>query len=206
MNSVLECSRFRAAFIPRSIPRPYDFRGAIPLKVHVKLKDSDYLKFSEYQLTRSKQGKRTILLQRLSLPLVSLAMIIGFIIFHASTKALIIEIVTLTIASVIWVTGSPGMLKSNVRRDFYKKKNSGKLPYCESSVLDFGDEGITEISGDYSETTPYSSITSMARSDDRLFVFTAGNNGFVIPFNDAAKNGRKVAKLLSEKTGIEIEE
>jgi hypothetical protein len=28
----------------------------------------------------------------------------------------------------------------------------------------------------------------------------------VIPFNDAAKNGRKVAKLLSEKTGLEVEE
>lgn len=176
------------------------------MKVHVKLKDTDYLKFSEYQLTHSKQGKRTILLQRLALPLVSLAMFIAFIVFHASTKALIIEFVTLAIASVIWVLGAPGMLKSNVRRDFYKKKNSGRLPYRETSVLDFGDEGITEISGSYSDMTPYSSITSMARSDDRLYVFTDGDKGFVIPFNDAAKNGRKVAKLLKEKTGLEIEE
>ena len=176
------------------------------MKVHVKLKDRDYLQFCEYQLTHSKQGKRTILLQRLALPLVSLAMVIAFIVFHASTRAIIIEIISLGIASVIWVTGTPEMLKSNVRRDFYKKKNKGKLPYRESSILEFGDEGITEISGSYSETTPYSSITSMAKSDDRLFVFTDGANGFVIPFNDAAKNGRKVSKLLSEKTGLEIEE
>ena len=176
------------------------------MKVHVKLKDSDYLEFCEYQLTHSKQGKRTILLQRLSLPLVSVAMIIGFIAFHASTRALVIEIVTLGIASVIWVLGAPGMLKSNIRRDFYKKKNSGRLPYRESSVLDFGADGITEISGSYSETTPYSSITSMARSDDHLFVFTDGDKGFVIPFNDAARNGRRAAKLLTEKTGLEIAE
>ena len=54
--------------------------------------------------------------------------------------------------------------------------------------------------------TPYSSINSMAKSDDCLYVFTDGDKGFVIPFSDAAKNGRKVAKLLSEKTGLEIEE
>ena len=176
------------------------------MKVHVKLKDSDYLQFCEYQLTHSKQGKRTILLQRLSLPLVSLAMVIGFIAFHASTRALVIEIVTLGIASVIWVLGAPGMLKSNIRRDFYKKRNSGRLPYRETSMLDFGDEGITEISGSYSETTPYSSITSIVKADDRLYVYTDGDKGFIIPFDDAARNGRKAAKLLKEKTGLEIEE
>ncbi len=176
------------------------------MKVHVKLKDTDYLKFSEYQLTHSKQGKRTVLLQRLTLPLISAAMIIAFIAFHASTKALIIELITLTAASVIWVIGVPEMLKSNIRRDFYKKKRSGRCPYRESSVLDFGEDGITEISGSYTDTTPYSSINSIARSEDRLFVFTDGDKGFVIPFNDAAKNGRKVAKLLSEKTGLELAE
>ena len=176
------------------------------MKVHVKLKDSDYLKFSEYQLTHSSQGKRTLLLQRLSLPLVSAAMVIAFIVFHASTRALIIEIITLGIASAIWVIGAPGMLKRSMQRDFYKKKNSGKLPFRERSLLDFGEDGITEISGNYSETVPYSSITSIVRSDNRLFVFTDGDNGFVIPFDDAAKNGRKVAKLLSQKTGLEVEE
>lgn len=176
------------------------------MKVHVKLKDSDYLKFCEYQLTHSKQGKRTMLLQRLTLPLISVAMVAGFIIFHASTKALIIELISLGIASVIWVIGAPSMLKSSMRRDFYKNKNKGKLPYRETSVLDFGQDGITEISGSYSEVTPYSSITAIAKSDDRLYVFTDGDNGFVIPFNDAAKNGRKVARLLSEKTGLEVEE
>lgn len=176
------------------------------MKVHVKLKDSDYLKFSEYQLTHSKLGKRTLLLQRLSLPLVSIAMIIAFIVFHASTRALIIEIVSLGIASVIWVIGAPGMLKRSMQRDFYKKKNSGRLPFRETSVLEFGEEGITEISGSHTDTTPYSSITSIVKSDDRLFVYTDGNNGFVIPFNDAAKNGRKVAKFLSQKTGLEVEE
>ena len=176
------------------------------MKVHVKLKDSDYLKFSEYQMTHSKQGKRTILLQRLTLPLISVAMIIAFFVIHASTRTMIIEIVTLGIASTIWVIGAPGMLKSSMRRDFYKKKNNGRLPYRETSVLDFGDEGITEISGSYSEITPYNSITSIAKSEDRLFVFTDGDKGFVIPFNDAAKNGRKVARLLSEKTGLEIAE
>ena len=176
------------------------------MKVHVRLKDSDYLRFSEYQLTHSSQGKRTLLLQRLSLPLVSVIMVIAFIVFHASTKALVIEIVSLGIASAIWVIGAPGMLKRSMQRDFYKKKNSGRLPFRENSVLDFGEDGITEISGSRSDTTPYSSITSIVRSGDRLFVFTDGSNGFVIPFNDAAKNGRKVAKLLSQKTGLEVEE
>ena len=176
------------------------------MKVHVKLNDSDYLKFCEYQMTHSKQGKRTMLLQKLTLPLISVAMVIAFAVFHASTRTMILEIVTLTLASAIWVIGAPGMLKSSMRRDFYKKKNSGKLPYRETAVLDFGEEGITEISGSYSDMTPYSSITSMARTDDKLFVFTDGDNGFVIPFNDAAKNGKKVAKLLSEKTGLKIEE
>jgi hypothetical protein len=132
------------------------------------------------------------------LPLLSAAMIIAFIVFHASVKALVIETVSLTLASAIWVVGAPEMLKRSMRRDFYKKKNSGRLPYRETAVLEFGNEGITEISGSYSETTPYSSITSLARSDDRLFVFTDGDKGFVIPFNDAAKTGRKVARLLTE--------
>lgn len=146
------------------------------------------------------------MLQRITLPLISVAMIAAFAFFHASTRAMIIEIVSLGIASVIWVIGAPGMLKSSMRRDFYKKKNKGNRPYRETAVLDFGSDGITEISGTYSETVPYSSITSLAKSDDRLFVFTDGDKGFVIPFDDAAKNGRKVARLLSEKTGLEVEE
>ena len=80
------------------------------LKVHVKLKDSDYLKFHEYQLTHSKLGKRTILLQRLSLPLISVAMVIAFIVFHASTRALIIEIISLGASLVLFATVRfPGM-------------------------------------------------------------------------------------------------
>lgn len=176
------------------------------MKVHVKLKDSDYLKFCECQLTHSKQGKKTILLRRLTLPLISAAMVIAFIVFHFSTRAIVIEIITMTVASIVWVIGVPEMLKSGIRRDFYKRKNAGRLPYREMSVLEFGDEGITEISGSESEMTPYSSINSIVKSDERLFVFTDGDKGFVIPFNDAAKNGRKVAKLLAEKTGLEVEE
>ena len=176
------------------------------MKVHVKLKDSDYLKFSEYQLTHSRQGKRTLILQRLSLPLVSIAMVIAFIVFHASTRAIVIEIISLGLASAIWVIGAPSMIKSTMRRDFYKNKSKGRLPFRENSVLDFGDEGITEISGSYEDMTPYSTITTIAKSDDRLYVFTSGDKGFVIPFNDAAKNGRKVARLLADKTGLEIEE
>ena len=176
------------------------------MKIHVRLKDSDYLKFSEYQLTHSRQGKRTLFLQRMSLPLLSLIMIIAFIVFRASTRALVIEIVSLGLASAIWVLGAPGMLKRSLLRDFYKKKNSGRLPFRETSVLDFGEDVITETGASLSETTPYSSITSIVRSGNRLFVFTNGDNGFVIPFNDAAKNGRKVAKLLSRKTGLEVEE
>jgi hypothetical protein len=133
-------------------------------------------------------------------------MVIAFVVFHASTKALIIECVSLTIASAIWVIGVPEMLKSNIRRDFYKKRNKGNLPYQAVSVLDFGEDGITEISGENSEKTPYSSITTIVKSDDRLFVYTDGDKGFMIPFNDAAKNGRKVARLLSEKTGLAVEE
>ena len=176
------------------------------MKVHVKLKDSDYLKFCDYQLTHSKQGRRTLIMQRCSLPVVSVLMLIAFIAFHASTRTLIFEIVTLGIASAVWVIWSPSMLKSSMRRDFYKKKNKGQLPYWESSVLDFGEDGITEISGGYSETIPYSSITSIAKEGESLYVFTNGDKGFVIPFNDAAKNGRKVARLLTEKTGLEVEE
>lgn len=146
------------------------------------------------------------MLQRLTLPLISLAMFIGFVVFHASNKALIIEAITLTIASLIWVICSPGMLKSSMRKDFYKKKNKGRLPFQKTSVLDFGDEGISEISGSYSDTTPYSSITSLAKSDDRLYVFTDGDKGFVVPLTDAARNGRRAEKLLVEKTGLGIEE
>jgi hypothetical protein len=68
------------------------------------------------------------------LPLISVAVIIAFIAFHASTRALIIEIVSLGLASAIWVIGAPGMLERSMRRDFYKKKNSGRLPYRETAV------------------------------------------------------------------------
>lgn len=176
------------------------------MRVHVKVNDSDYLRFSEYQLTHSKRGKRTILLQRLMLPAISTAMVIAFIAFHASSRALIIEIISLGLASAIWVIGAPGMLKSNMRRDYYKNKSKGKLPFRETSVLEFGDEGITEISGDYSEVTSYSSIDSIVKSDDRLYVITNGSKGFVVPLNDAARNGRRAAKLLADRTGIEITE
>ena len=121
VNLVLKCSRFRVAYRLRSkkqIAQRWDL-----LKVHVKLKDSDYLKFSEYQLTHSKLGKRTILLQRLSLPLVSVAMVIAFIVFHASTRALIIEIITLGIASAIWIIGAPGMLKRSMMSTMRKAES-----------------------------------------------------------------------------------
>ena len=132
-------------------------------------------------------------------------MVIAFIAFHFSTRAIVIEIITLTIASVIWVIGAPEMLKRNIRRDFYKNKSKGKVPFRETSVLDFGEDGITEISGDYSETIPYSSITAIVGSGKRVYVYTDGDKGFVVPLDDAAKAGKKAAKLLSQKTGLEPE-
>jgi hypothetical protein len=133
-------------------------------------------------------------------------MIIAFIVFHASTKAIIVEAITLGLASAIWVIGAPSMLKRSMQRDFYKNKRKGKLPFSESSMLDFGEDGITEVNGDYSNSVPYSSITSIARSGNRLFVFTDGDKGFVIPLDDHARNGKKVAALLAKKTGLEIED
>jgi hypothetical protein len=62
------------------------------LKVHVKLKDSDYLEFCQYQLTHSKQGKRTLFLQRIMLPAISVAMIIAFIALIASLASILVNI------------------------------------------------------------------------------------------------------------------
>jgi hypothetical protein len=39
-----------------------------------------------------------------------------------------------------------------------------------------------------------------------MYVITSGAKGFVVPLNDAARNGRRAEKLLAARTGLEIAE
>lgn len=169
------------------------------MKINVNINDSDYIKFNEYYMLNSQQGKKMIAMMKLLMPVFAIALVAIFAICGMEKSLLLAEIAVLTIASVIWIGKAPKYFLKQMGKNINKMKKEGKLPYSENAVLEFGDAEIIETTENSVKKVKYSEISRIGDTDEHIFVFFGAMEAFVIPKRCITDAQVELEKMLDEK-------
>lgn len=151
------------------------------MKINIKVTEKDYIKFNEFYLKNSEQGKKTTLLLRIIMPSLFLVILLLCLIANADKVLLIIEAVVFSVASVIWVIMVPGLMNKNIRRDINTIKKDGKLPYHNTSEIEFSETEIIETTPDSTLKIKYRNVLSVNSTEEYIYIFFGGAQAFIIP-------------------------
>lgn len=147
----------------------------------VTLDDSDFILFNKYHLLNSAIGKKSLLPFRFIFPFISFMFVTIFIILQADLNLIIIEAVSLTILSVLWIGFSKKMILKSMENGIKKMKKGGRLPYSREVVLKFDDECIHEIAPDTENKTKYTLIEKIAVTEKAIYVYFSAVQAYILP-------------------------
>ncbi len=151
------------------------------MKFTVNLTETDFLKFNEYYMKNSAQGKKSILTARLLLPAVFVLIMIICLIANTGMLVIVLEAVIFTITSIVWELKVPSIISGNIRKSIEAAKKNGKLPFHESAEFDFAESEIIETAPGSVKNVRYSDIVSVNSADDYIYIFYGAAQAFVIP-------------------------
>lgn len=169
------------------------------MKITVTMNDSDYIKFNEYYMQSSTQGKRMLVIYRLIVPIVSIIALMGLTKSGVSRETLIAEIAILTTLSVVWFIKSPKLMLKVIGKSVAENKKDGKLPYTENAVLEFLDDAMIETTDSSMKKVHYSEVSRVGYTDEHIFIFFGSMEAFVIPKRCITDVQSELEALLQEK-------
>lgn len=169
------------------------------MKISVTVYDLDYMKFNEYHMLNSRQGKKTLATYKLAMPVFSIVAILILALLGVHTAILIAEIVFLTVFSVIWLFKSSELYFKEARKNIEKLKQEGKLPYTQNAVLEFGDEAIVETTDNSMKKVEYREVNRIGFTEEHIFIFFGAVEAFVIPKRCITEEQTALEQLLHEK-------
>lgn len=151
------------------------------MKLNVSVTENDFIKFNEYYMKNSNQGKRSTLLSRLLLPAVFLVIIMICLVAKADFTVIILEVIIFSITTVVWELKIPSFIRNNIKRSIETVKNDGKLPYHENAEFEFNDEAIIETTPNSVLKIKYSDVLSVKSTDEYIYIFFGATQAFIIP-------------------------
>lgn len=153
----------------------------IVFEFKVTLDDSDFILFNKYHLLHSPIGKKSLLPFRFIIPFISFIFVAIFIIIQADLNLIIIEAVSLTLLSVLWIGFSKKMIIKSMENGIKKMKKVGRLPYSREVILKFDDECIHEIAPDTENKTKYTLIEKIAVTEKAIYVYFSSVQAYILP-------------------------
>lgn len=169
------------------------------MKITVTMNDSDYIKFNEYHMHNSTQGKRMLVIYRLIVPIVSIITLMGLTKSSVSRETLIAEIAILTILSVLWFIKSPKLMLKVIGKSIAENKKDGKLPYTQNAVLEFLHDAMIETTDSSMKKVSYFEVSRIGYTDEHIFIFFGAMEAFVIPKRCITGVQEELEALLQEK-------
>ena len=113
-------------------------------KFEYQLSENDYFEFNKYHLNNSTDSKMGLLLQKISLPITFIIILLFNIMQGIDKIQILIFFVVFTIASILWILTSKKTNERILKRYINFIKKHSKLPYSESAVMEFYDEYFIE--------------------------------------------------------------
>ncbi len=174
------------------------------MKYRIHLDDEDYILFNIFHIKHSKTEKRSINILRMTIPFMSLIIVILSIIQKEDAAFAIIKVVVLLAISVLWIILMPKLFDKIIRKNLMKMKQEGKLPYTADSELEFQDSVLAEKSERGEFRVKYSEIEKVYAQKDVLYLYFGATQAFILPKHCLEEDWEQVKAYITEKTNLKI--
>ena len=169
------------------------------MKFYVTTNDEDYIKFNEYYLLHSNQGKSLLWTMRLMLPVFALVAIVFMGLGNVERSLLIVECAVLVILSVVWQFQAKKIMLKSVRKGVENTKKDGKLPYPPQSELEFTENEVIETTENSVQKARYAEIRLVGETEEHIFLLLGALQGIVIPKSCTEGRADELIQFLKGK-------
>lgn len=173
----------------------------------VELNDNDYYEFNKYHILNSQTGKDTLKGFRFLVPTICAVIIIILCIAQSDFMLIIIEVIVLTILSVISFFFSDSFAKPlllrSIKKEIMNLKKTGKLPYSPKASLTFDDNSITEITPEMETKVNYLVVERIVTVETAVYVYFSSAQAFIIPLTAFADKENRIQFMAFIQSKIE---
>lgn len=154
--------------------KEYDF------KFSCLLDDNDYYEFNKIHILTSSVGKKALLNYKLSVPLLSLILIVFIAILRFDITLIVIELIIMAVMDIIWVLVSDKSYFRKLKKSFAKLKKDGSLSYDKSGELVFYKDEFIDTSENTVITRDYSSVEKIVITEKAVYLYTSASTANII--------------------------
>ena len=168
----------------------------------VSLTEEDYVDFNIHHAFYAPQSKQTMRVGRWILP-VMLLLLFLVATNSASFEEKLVPGAFLAIILLCWVVFFKKIMMRSIKKRIQKMKAVGKLPYSETTCVQFHEDYIIDISEDLEVKAAYTKIERIAIAPTATYVYCSVMQAFILPdkmFSDTADR-LSLLRFLEEKTG-----
>lgn len=169
------------------------------MKYTITINDDDYLKFNIFYAWHSGNGKRSVRIAQLLMPILSVLVLLFFTLAGFKPGFILTEAVCLTALSVSWVLRAPKSLEKNVRNHIERVRKNGKLPYHACSEIEFLDPMIVERYDQGVFCLNYADVEELCFEEDFIYIFYTSLQALIIPHRCLGADKNRVIEFLVEK-------
>ena len=148
---------------------------------NIVLTEQDYIRFNQYHMTHSANGKKAILLLRLLMPIISLCALLIFVVADADPTLILIEAIVLGLLSIFFIFYGKKILLKSVAKNISKLKKDGKLPFNQESTITFDETHILEKTDLNESKISYQIIEKIAETENAIYIYFSAMQAYIIP-------------------------
>ena len=151
-------------------------------KFQIHLDDNDYLEFNKFHVLRSQYGKKQIINLRVTMCVITLAMVLISLVTGSFSIDSFISVIPLLLIITVFQISLKKITVSSLKATISRAKKKGKMPYSPSSVMEFFDEGFMETTKEQRIEQKYSALERVSVVEGK-YVYLHVNNvmAYIIP-------------------------
>ena len=156
-------------------------------KFNITLTEQDYIEYNIFWMTKSPYGKRTMLLTRLTMIVISLLIAINVLISGEFSGYAIIEAaVYILLLGMLQLALNP-FLASTTKMHLKSLKRKGKMAYSPTSEIEFCDEKFIETTPENKSEYAYSAVERISIIRGRkIYIHLNNTSAYLMPMSSFA--------------------
>lgn len=148
------------------------------------ISEQEYIDFNEHFLFKIPEGKKSLLVYRLTVPGLLLLFLLFSLIKGDDSATLIIQLVVYFIASVIWWYNCHRVILISVKRRLKKAQSVERSLFSSRGIVyfDFENRLIVDCGEREEVRVPFANITTLFVTEKAYYLYYAPSKAFIVPY------------------------
>ena len=170
---------------------------AYPMEMNYKVTEEDYIDFNVYHSKNSETVKRSLIIQRITVPLmyVLLAMFFSYLL----DLPFLVLLIPFLILAALWIIFYPAYFFRHIGKTAKKMiregRNNGVLG---DYTMVLSEDGLREISKTGEKSVAWSGIEKLGEDQTNFYLYNSGMSAFILPKRNLG-NVEEVRSFLQSK-------